>query len=80
MSRPDDYGIVAELIRQLGDASTYSHGLRVKALAALEGLAGTEHAFVVESEESCMCFCYAKLDGDCAVLRRECLAKVKGER
>jgi len=73
MTRPDDYGIVAACLRN----STITDGKSVRAideaLAALERLA---------ADETC-CLCDAhKLNPcpRCLNVRRDCLAKVKGEK
>jgi hypothetical protein len=80
MTRPDDYGIVAEAIRELDRVAgrDWDSECCVKALAALERLAETDH------DEPCLCryqYPNQKLiyvcDG-CAAFRRDCLLKVRG--
>lgn len=79
MSRPDDYGIVADLLREFVDGgtpsvkpSTRSHRERIgEALAALERLASTEHNHAHQDRALCE---YR----ECASYSRDCLAKVRG--
>jgi hypothetical protein len=68
MSRPDDYGIVAEALRRLIDGRFVP--VPHEALAALERLAEGEHTHANEYGSGATY--------DCASLRRDCLAKVRG--
>jgi len=95
MTRPDDYGIVAEALNEAVDPNcpTCTFGnyqeppctcidWRVKALAALERLARGEHDCRRHSDFCAQCDSEKDewLSPVCLTLRRDCLAKVKGEK